>query len=95
MMIEDIKEGYRQGWAGPASDDIVINAPWAFRLKDTPVRVDIWHGELDQNIPLDHARYHHEQIPNSRLTVWPGQAHLGLLAKWREVLGALVESGPR
>ena len=43
----------------------------------------------------DHARYHHEQIPNSRLTVWPGQAHLGLLAKWREVLGALVESGPR
>jgi pimeloyl-ACP methyl ester carboxylesterase len=90
MMVEEIKEGYRQGWSGPACDDIVINAPWAFYLRDIPTRVDIWHGELDENIPINHARYNHEQIPDSRLTVWPELAHLGVLCKWREVLGALT-----
>jgi pimeloyl-ACP methyl ester carboxylesterase len=91
MMIEEITEGYRQGWAGPARDDIVINSPWGFHLRDISVRIDIWHGELDENVPVNQGRYQHERIPHSRLTVLPGQAHLCLLAKWREVLAALVE----
>lgn len=95
MMVEEIREGYRQGWSGPAWDDIVINRPWGFRLSDVRVRVDIWHGELDGNIPIDHAKYQDANIPNSRLKVWPGLAHLGLLTKWREVLSSLVESSSK
>jgi len=91
LMVSDIQEGYQQGWEGIAQDDIIINRPWGFRLEDISVRIDIWQGEVDQNVPLNQGQYQHEKIPNSRLTVLSGQAHLFLLAQWREVLAALVQ----
>lgn len=91
MLIADIQEGYRQGWKGTAQDDIVINNPWGFRLDDIGVRIDIWQGDVDKNVPLNQGQYQKEMIPNNRYTVLPGQAHLYLLAQWRKVLAALVE----
>jgi len=90
MMIEEIREGYCQGWKGPATDDTVTFSPWAFPLNQISTRVDIWHGDMDQNIPPDQARYNQNNIPSSRLTIWPEMGHLSLLAKWREVLNALI-----
>ncbi|UCE24507.1 MAG: alpha/beta hydrolase [Candidatus Zixiibacteriota bacterium] len=90
VMLEEIREGYCQGWDGPATDDTIIFAPWALPLNDISTRVDIWHGELDRNIPLGQAKYNHKSIPNSRLTVWTELGHLGLHSKWREVLTALT-----
>ena len=87
----DIQEGYRQGWEGPVQDDVVNARPWGFRLEDVAQRVDIWHGEIDGNIRLHHAYCLHERLPNSRLTVWAGEAHLALLTHWRAVLEALLE----
>ena len=91
MFLADLREGYKQGWRGPAQDDIIINHPWGFRLEDIAVRIDIWQGEVDKNVPLHQGQYQNEIIPNSRLTVLPGQAHLYLLAQWRRVLAALVK----
>jgi pimeloyl-ACP methyl ester carboxylesterase len=91
MLLPNLQEGYRQGWEGPSRDDILINKPWGFRVEDITVRIDIWQGEVDKNVPVNQGRYQHELIPNSRLTVLPGQAHLYLLEKWREILSALVE----
>jgi pimeloyl-ACP methyl ester carboxylesterase len=90
MLVASIQEGYRQGWQGPAQDDIVINSPWGFRLEDIEVRIDIWQGEIDKNVPLNQGQYQHEKIPNSTLTVLPGQAHLYLLANWCNVLEKLI-----
>ncbi len=92
MLFEDIKEGYRQGWQGPAQDDIIINSPWGFEIDDIRVRIDIWQGELDKNVPLNQGQYLHEKIPNSRFNVLPGQGHLYLLARWRDVLKSLLKS---
>jgi pimeloyl-ACP methyl ester carboxylesterase len=90
MMIEEIREGYCQGWEGPATDDTVIFSPWAFPLNQISAPVDIWHGDMDQNISPDQAKYNQNSIPNSRLSIWPELGHLGLLSKWREVLNALI-----
>jgi pimeloyl-ACP methyl ester carboxylesterase len=90
MMLEEIREGYCQGWEGPATDDTVIFSPWAFPLNQISTRVYIWHGEMDQNISPNQARYNQNNIPNSRLTIWPELGHLGLLSKWREVLNVLI-----
>jgi hypothetical protein len=90
MMIADIQEGYRQGWEGPAQDDIIINRSWGFRLEDIIARIDIWQGEVDRNVPLNQGRYLSGIIPESRLTVLPGQAHLYLLSRWQDVLSSLV-----
>jgi pimeloyl-ACP methyl ester carboxylesterase len=90
MLIESIQEGYRQGGDGPAQDDILINTSWGFKLQEIQARFDVWQGEVDKNVPLNQGEYQNELLPNSRLTVLPGQAHLYLLTHWREVLGALV-----
>jgi pimeloyl-ACP methyl ester carboxylesterase len=90
MLIGSIQEGYRQGGDGPAQDDILINTSWGFKLQDIQTRFDVWQGEVDKNVPLNQGEYQHELLPNSRLTVLPGQAHLYLLTHWREVLEALV-----
>jgi pimeloyl-ACP methyl ester carboxylesterase len=90
MLVADLQEGHRQGWQGPAQDDIVISRPWGFRLEDISVRIDVWQGEVDRIVPLNQGQYQHERIPNSRLNVLPGQAHLYLLSHWREVLETLV-----
>lgn len=91
LLVNDIQEGYRQGWQGPAQDDIIINTPWGFKIDEIQVRIDIWQGGLDKNVPVNQGQYQHELIPNSRLTVLPDQAHAYLLSHWREILGALVE----
>lgn len=91
MLLAAIREGYRQGWQGIALDDIIIHRPWGFRIEDISVRMDIWHGGRDNAIPLQHGQYLHQRIPHSRLTVWPGQGHVAVLAHWGEVLAALVE----
>lgn len=86
-----VQEGFRQGWHGPAQDDILINSPWGFKLQDIKVRIDIWQGKLDKNVPFNQAIYQDSLIPNSRLTVLPDHAHLYLLSYWRNVLEMLVE----
>jgi len=90
MLIEDIREAYKQGWDGPAQDDIIINSSWGFKLADIKTRFDVWQGEVDKNVPVNLGEYQHEILPNSRLRILPGQAHLYLLTHWREVLEALV-----
>ena len=91
---EEVRAGYPgrvpAGLGGAGQDDIVNAQPWGFRLEDVAQRVDIWQGEIDENIRLHHAHCLHERLPNSRLTVWEGEAHLALLTRWSEVLAALV-----
>jgi pimeloyl-ACP methyl ester carboxylesterase len=72
-------------------DDIIINSPWYINFKEIKVRIDIWHGEVDKNVPLNQGQYQHELIPNSHLTILPDQAHLYLLSHWGEVLVMLTE----
>ncbi len=91
LIVVDVQEGYRQGWQGPAQDDILINTPWGFKIENIQVRIDIWQGGLDKNVPVNQGQYQHELIPNSRLIVLPNQAHVYLLSHWREILSALVE----
>lgn len=91
QFVADIQEGYRQGSRGPAEDDILVNSPWGFRLEEIRVRVDIWQGERDRNVPLYHAQYMHTKLSNSWLIMLSGQAHVYLLTSWREILERLIE----
>ncbi len=89
-LIEDFKEGYRQGWHGPAQDDILINTSWGFGLEEINTRFDVWQGDVDKNVPINQGQYQDKMLPNSRLRIVHDQAHLYLLTHWREILEALV-----
>jgi len=92
MMGNNFKEGYRQGHVGPALDDLIINRPWGFRLEDIKVDVDLWWGEVDQNVPLCQGKYIESKLTNCQLKVMDGCAHLFPLTKWREILESLLRN---
>ncbi len=90
MFIADIKEGYRQGGDGPARDDIIINFPWKFNIKDIQIRFDIWQGDKDKNVPLNQGHYQADLLPNSSFHLLKDKGHMLLLDEWKNILIELV-----
>jgi len=96
LMGMNFKEGFRQGADGPTQDDLAINSPWGFREQDISgnVHIDIWQGEVDQNVPIHQGFYQDSIIPNSTLHIVKGNAHLFPLFQWEEILRTLVAPLP-
>jgi len=90
MLFADIQEGYRQGWQGATQDDIVIMQDWGFDIADINVRIDIWHGGQDTNVPVFSGEYLRDRIPNSHASFLPGEGHLFLLNHWSAVVQTLI-----
>jgi len=91
LMIANYAEATRFGLRGFARELWVIAHPWGFRLQEITAPVLIWHGDADNSTPIGMARYMASQIPHCRATYLPGEGHLFLFKRWREILGALVE----
>jgi pimeloyl-ACP methyl ester carboxylesterase len=90
MLYHDVREGYRTSWQGVARDDIIVLQDWGFDLTQIEVRIDIWQGDADGQVPFQAAEYLHENIPNSRATFLPEAGHMFLLSHWVEVVQALI-----
>lgn len=92
LLIKEIKEGYRQGSAGPALDDILINSPWGFDIEKIEVPTFIWHGKVDRNVPLSHGEYLNKNILSSELIILQDQAHLYIYSMWEKLLTKITSS---
>ena len=90
-MVLSIQEGFRQGATGVAHDDILVNTDWGFELKFIEPRIDIWHGQLDVNVPIHAAHYLQAQIPHNRCYEFPDKGHFFVLNSWEEVLTKLLK----
>ncbi|WP_455207395.1 alpha/beta fold hydrolase [Kaarinaea lacus] len=77
-LILNIKEAFRQGTRGAIQDMQLYARDWRFSLRDIKCRIDIWHGDADDIVPILHGQYLHQQLPNSTFTTMPGQAHFSL-----------------
>lgn len=91
LMIEDIREGMRQGGAGGADDMRAVVTDWGFRLEDIRTKVFIWQGEDDPNVTPAMARYMTERIPNNETTFVPGAGHFLVYGHWRAILKQLLD----
>jgi pimeloyl-ACP methyl ester carboxylesterase len=83
-------EACRSGVRGFAWEVRIVAWPWGFRLEDIAIPVHIWHGDLDNSTPLAMAQCMAQAIPDAQLTVLPGEGHLFLLSRWREILASLA-----
>jgi pimeloyl-ACP methyl ester carboxylesterase len=79
--ITMVREAPRGGPRGARCDTALMVSPWDFRPQDIRVAVHLWHGEADANAPFAMGRYMTAAIPNSRLSSYPGEGHLSLMAK--------------
>lgn len=91
MLVADIKEGYKQGGDGPARDDIIINFPWNFDIREIKTLINIWQGDMDNNVPLNQGKYQAELLPNNQLHILKNKGHMLLLDEWKAILVDLVK----
>lgn len=73
-------------------ESLLAVTEWGFRLQDIHQPIHLWHGEMDQNIPVDMARHAASAIPQCEAKFYPNEGHLSLFKKYAaEIIGALVE----
>jgi pimeloyl-ACP methyl ester carboxylesterase len=88
--LESETEAFRPGLRGFAWDARLLTRPWRFPLAGIKVPVFLWHGTADDLTSPAMARHVASQIPNCKLTLCEGEAHLLLFPHWKEVLTQLL-----
>jgi pimeloyl-ACP methyl ester carboxylesterase len=84
-------EAVRDGARGAAWDLALLGRRWDFRLQDISTQVHLWHGELDDTVPLAMGRYQAAAIPNCEAHFYPGDGHFSLpVNRMEEILGTLL-----
>jgi pimeloyl-ACP methyl ester carboxylesterase len=83
-------EATRQGPAGVVEEYRIWATPWDCPFEQVQVPVRLWHGDDDEIVPLNHARYLANRLPHAELTVIPGAGHLNTPARLHAVFSAAV-----
>lgn len=92
VLVDDMREAFRQGARGPARDARLVNRRWGFKLEDIRVPVWLWHGQEDRNVPPALARFLSERIPGTRTTFYRADGHIStFVGHVSEILGALMK----
>jgi len=95
MFLDDLLNGSRFQTSAPLSDLVLFTRDWGFSAADVRVPVRWWHGDDDHIVPFAHGRHMVDRLPDATMTVIDGESHLGGLAIAEQVIGTLLELGPR
>jgi pimeloyl-ACP methyl ester carboxylesterase len=95
MFLDDLLNGSRFQTSAPLTDLVLFTRDWGFKAADVTVPVRWWHGDDDHIVPLAHGQHLVGRLPDATLKVIAGESHLGGLGIAQEVLGTLMELGPR
>jgi pimeloyl-ACP methyl ester carboxylesterase len=95
MFQEDLILAARHNFQAICLDLSLFARPWGFALGDVKVPVQLWHGDSDRIVPVEHGVHLSKRIPGSELRVRPGEGHLGSLGAAREVFDAIFSHWPR
>jgi pimeloyl-ACP methyl ester carboxylesterase len=95
MFLDDLLNGSRFQTSAPLTDLVLFTRDWGFAAADVTVPVRWWHGDDDHIVPLAHGQHLVERLPDATLKVIAGESHLGGLGITQEVLGTLMDLGPR
>jgi pimeloyl-ACP methyl ester carboxylesterase len=89
-LLESYALAFRQGTVGQVRDWAILATPWGFRPEDVQVPVQIFHGKIDDRVPVHHAEHLARVIPDSQLTLYAGEGHMIIFERAEEFLGALT-----
>ena len=89
--IEGMQEAFRSGTGGANHEAGLYTRPWGFQLQEIDADVHLWHGGLDNNVPVSVGRFVADAIPNCDATFFEDGGHLALPHNcMAEILTALV-----
>lgn len=79
--VNAVRESFRQGVRGAFHESLLSVTDYGFRLQEIQAPVLLWHGEADQNIPVEMARFAASAIPKCEAAFYPDEGHLSLFKK--------------
>ena len=89
--VEGMQEAFRSGIGGANYEAGLYRKPWGFQLQEIATEVHLWHGGLDNNVPISVGRFVADAIPNCNARFYEEEGHLTLPHnQMKEILGALV-----
>ena len=91
-MIANSAEIYRHGGRGLYDEALVLARRWGFTATEVTPPVQLWHGALDQVVPVSMAEYLAATLPDCRPTIQPDDGHHLLYRRWPEILAGLVSA---
>lgn len=74
-----LAETFAQGPAGAQVDSALVASGWGFDPADVRVPVRMWHGDADENVPVEMARHLANRVPGAQLTEVEAEGHLSLV----------------
>jgi len=93
-LAASIRSAFAVSAAGFRDDNKAIQRPWGFDLADA-LRVAIWHGNRDDEVPLAHGQWLADRITGSELHVLPNEGHASIGRRFPEILEDLVQRASR
>lgn len=96
ILSGNLRESFRQGPYAATRDVVLYQKPWGFELENIRKQIHLWHGDADRIVPCQHSQFVHSKLPDSTLTIIPGEGHFSLpIMHARAILTALTNALPR
>jgi len=91
IIEEMFTESFAHGHEGVAHEiSNVLTQDWGFNLEQINSSIQIWQGDMDNNVPAAWAKILNESLPNSTLKILEGEGHLIIFQHVDEIFGSLA-----
>jgi pimeloyl-ACP methyl ester carboxylesterase len=93
LFIKESAEAFRQGNKGVIYEGKLYAKPWGFSLEDISpkLKVYLWHGEVDEAVPVAMGRGVCKAIPNCEGKFYPNDGHYSTIFKYfDDIVSALT-----
>jgi pimeloyl-ACP methyl ester carboxylesterase len=93
LVVEQMAETVRQGSKGLYYEFMMYRKPWGFNLNEISpkLKVYLWQGELDVNVPVAMVREMCKSIPNCDGRFFPNDGHFSVVFNhFDDVLATLL-----
>ena len=88
--VTGLREAFRDGTGGVGAEAGLYARDWGFSLDGVRAPVKLWHGGLDENVPVSVGRFVADGIPECEATFLEDEGHLTLPRRHiGEILAAL------
>jgi pimeloyl-ACP methyl ester carboxylesterase len=86
-------EAFRGGMRGMVWDGCLYAWPWGFQVEQITIPVQLWHGELDANVPVSMGRNLARRTSNCTARFYPDEGHFSLpFGRINEIVQELLTS---
>lgn len=82
-VLDSFREALRNGPQGALDDVRNFAQPWNFHVGDIAVPTVIWHGDMDNQVPVAAAEVYARLISHAQLCIKDGEGHFSLVVQYK------------